>query len=118
KQYQTESAGRLLDFHEKHQEREARERWQDIAENFPELAKDAQRELQWLDRLAQDRPQKEREPDLDKLLDGLDPVDREMRDFIDREWKDIEREGVDLRERQRLDDKTRDAIDPIRNLFG
>jgi hypothetical protein len=118
KQYQTESAGRLLDFHEKHQEREAQEYWQDIAENFPELAKDAQRELQWLDQLAQDRPQKEREPDLDKLLDGLDPVDREMRDFIDREWKDLEREGVDLWERQRLDDKTRDAIDPIRNIFG
>jgi hypothetical protein len=118
KQYQTESAGRLLDFHEKHQEREAQEYWREIAEKFPELAKDAQRELQWLDRLAQDRPQKEREPDLDKLLDGLDPVDREMRDFVDRELKDLEREGVDLWQGHKLDDKTRDAIDPMRNLFG
>ncbi len=118
KQYQTESAGRLLDFHEQHQEREAREYWKDLAENYPELAKDAERELKWLDQLDQDRPQKEREPDLDKLLDGLDPIDREIRDFIDRELKEIEREGIDLWEGQSLDDKTRGEIDPIRNLFG
>jgi len=48
-----------LVLHEKHQEREAREYWQEIAENFPELARDAQRELQWLDQLAQDRPQRD-----------------------------------------------------------
>ncbi len=114
KQYQTESAGRLLDFHEQHQEREAREYWKDLAENYPELAKDAERELKWLDQLDQDRPQKEREPDLDKLLDGLDPIDREIRDFIDRELKEIEREGIDLWEGLELDDKTRDEIDPIK----
>ena len=118
KQYQTESAGRLLDVHEKHQEREAREYWSDIAANYPELAKDAERQLEWLDQIAQDRPMKDKEPDLDKLLDGLDPFDREMRDFIEREFEDMEREGSELWEGHELGDKTRDDIDPIRNIFG
>lgn len=123
KQYQTESAGRLSDFHERYQEREARDYWRSVAANYPEMAKDAERELQWLEQLAQDRPEKEREPDLDKLLDGLDPFERDMRDIIDRELKDIGREGPGLwkavqREGKELDEKVREGIDPIANLFG
>ena len=96
KQYQTESAGRLLDFHEKHQEREARARWQDIAEKFPEACQ------RCAERIAVARSTRPRTATSERARARfrqasrwVDPVDREMRDLIDREFKDLEREGVD-----------------------
>lgn len=79
KQYQTESAGRLLDFHERFQTREMKEYWQNIQENFPELAGDAMRELQWIQSLPEQSPSMEEDFGFEKLLDGLDQIDRDVR---------------------------------------
>ena len=114
KQYQTESAGRLLDVHERYQEREAREYWSEIKEKYPEMAKDAERQLEWLDQLAQERPDKDREPDLDRLLDGRDPFDR----LIDEELKDLAKECESFGDLSHIGNFEREGADPLRDLLG
>lgn len=105
KQYQTESAGRLSDFHERFQTRQMKEYWSAIEENFPELAADARRELTWIESLSKQQTGIVSEFDFDKLLDGLDQVDRDLRSFAAPEAEhirqttrlaDIDREGLEL----------------------
>lgn len=96
KQYQTESAGRLLDFHERYQENAMRTYWDDIAKAFPEMASDAQRELTWLNELKQEGSQIIDELDIDQLLTGLSAVERYLHTFVSNDIKQLEREGVFL----------------------
>ncbi|CAN5426970.1 hypothetical protein BH10CYA1_BH10CYA1_59500 [soil metagenome] len=117
KQYQTESAGQLLDFHEWYQEKDLQKYWQNIAEQFPELAHDARRELKWINDHAQNRRQDEREPDLDQLLTGRDENDRFIRDFIEQEVRQLEREGVVLTDDHNLSDKEQKIFDNLQELF-
>lgn len=77
--------------------------WDDIAKAFPEMANDAQRELTWLKELTQERSQNAEKPDLDELLTGLNPVERDLRIFVSAEIKQLEREGVYLTKEDSLD---------------
>jgi hypothetical protein len=90
-QFQRESAGRLEDFHVDHTTREARERWEELAKQDPEIAKEAERELEWLDKYDQEnRSDKGKEVDIDRMADGLTREEREDRDLIDRVFKELE----------------------------
>jgi len=107
KQYQRESAGGLGDFHCDDTGKEFRERWEKLAEEDPELAKAAEKELEWLDKMqAEDRQDRHGQVDIDKLIDGYEPwerEDRQMWDRIDREMKE------ESKERQAEDiDRSRD----------
>ena len=93
KQYQREAAGRLGDFHSDHTGREFRERWENLAEQDPELAKAAEKELDWLDRMeAEDRQGRPTNVDIDKLIDGLEPWERDDRQFWERIDKEMEKD--------------------------
>ncbi len=106
KQYQREAAGRLGDFHADHTGRDFRERWEKLAEQDPELAKAAEKELEWLEKMQpEDRQGRYGRVDIDKLIDGYEPwerEDRQMWDRIDREMKEESKERqVDDTERSR-----------------
>lgn len=110
RQYQTESAGRLLTFHEKYQSREARERWEKLANEDPSLAAAAQRELDWMDRFELDSKLDNRGPydefDLDRLTDGLTRIEREDRKLIDLVMSEMERdERLERDERQQQQER-------------
>jgi type IV secretory pathway VirD2 relaxase len=98
-QFQRESAGRLEEFHVDQTSREARERWQELAKQEPELAKEAQRELEWLDKFEaehrQDRQRETKGIDIDKLADGLTRDEREDRELFDKVLKELELEDKD-----------------------
>ncbi len=84
KQYQRQESGRLLGFHEGYENREAKERWEELAKQDPELAQGAERELQWLEDLAKEQGMdRYRGIDLDHLIDGKDPLQR----AIDKEFE-------------------------------
>lgn len=94
KQYQREAAGRLGDFHSDHTGREFRERWEKLAEQDPELAKAAEKELEWLDKIeAEERQDRYRQVDIDKLIDGYEPWEREDRQFWDRIDREMAKES-------------------------
>jgi type IV secretory pathway VirD2 relaxase len=109
KQFQRESAGRLLDFHEGYQGREAKQRWEELAKQDPELAKEAEKELAWLEDLAKEQGmERYADVDLDYLMDGKEPlqraIDKEM-ELIKSDPFDRERSGPDEKQqRQTLDD--------------
>jgi type IV secretory pathway VirD2 relaxase len=102
-QFQRESAGRLEDFHTDHTTREARERWKDLAKEDPELAQEAERELEWLNNFAKEnRGGRQRDTssvDIDRLADGLTRDEREDRDLIDTVLKESE-----VGDKDRVDD--------------
>jgi len=104
KQYQTESAGRLLDFHETYQTREMKKYWNDIEESFPELAADARRELAWIESISESKVMANQGCDLDKLMDGLDQIDRDIRAVAGPEAEYI-------RQTTRVEDIRHDEID-------
>lgn len=110
KQYQTESAGRLSDFHERFQTREMKEYWQNIQENFPELAADAMRELQWIESLSEQSPSIEQDSGIEKLLDGLDQIDRDIR-------KVAGPEAEYIRQTTRPEDIDHEALDRLFERF-
>lgn len=125
RQYQTESAGRLLTFHEKYQSREARERWEKLAKEDPSLAAAAERELDWLDRYEIDAKLENRgrydEFDLDRLTDGLERIEREDRRLIDQVTREADREHQErLREtlgHEKSDERDRQKWD-LDDLLG
>ena len=81
RQYQTEAAGRLLDFHERYQTEQARERWQEVAETNPKLAREAERELAWLDALeTESRMDRSGERELHGLLGSFERLERKHRE--------------------------------------
>jgi colicin import membrane protein len=87
-QFQTESAGRLSSFHETGTMREAAERWKQLAEENPEMAEAAQKELEWLEQLAAEQAadrELNRDRDLDRLIDGKSEEDRDWERMIDKE---------------------------------
>ncbi len=101
-QFQRESAGRLEGFHEDQTTREARERWEELAKQDPELAKEAERELDWLNQFEaenhQDRQRGGKEIDIDQLADGLTRDEREDRDLLDKVLKELEIEDKERAE--------------------
>jgi len=101
-QFQRESAGRLEGFHSDQTTREARERWEELAKQDPELAKEAERELDWLNKFEaenrQDRQRDGKEIDIDQLADGLTRDEREDRDLLDRVLKELEIEDKERAE--------------------
>lgn len=98
RQYQMESKGRLIDFHADYTGQQFRERWEELAERDPDQALRAKGELAWLDRIqAEDRADRTRTVDIDRLVDGLEPWQRDNLALIDRiqrsdqrEWKERE----------------------------
>lgn len=98
-QFQRESAGRLQDFHETQTTREARERWEELVKQDPELAQAAERELDWLDKYDQENRQERdrdfKEIDIDRLADGLTREEREDNELIDKVLKEMELEDKD-----------------------
>jgi len=104
KQYQRESAGRLGDFHADHTGREFRDRWEKLAEQDPELAKAAEKELEWLEKTqAEDRQDRQGQVDIDKLIDGLEPGEREDRQFWDRIDREMKQESKERQAEEDLD---------------
>jgi hypothetical protein len=117
RQYQTESAGRLLDFHERYQEREMKTYWNDIAEIFPELANEAQRELRWLNDLTGERTGSKSEPDLDKLITGLEPGERDLHMVVKQDLAQLEKEGFVLPDDDKLDNTQQQELEKVREIF-
>lgn len=119
RQYQTESAGRLLSFHERYQTREAREHWEKLAKEDPALAAAADRELAWLDRWELDSKLDNRgrydDFDLDRLVDGLDRIEREDRRLIDQVLREADRQDRGALEHVRAEEQGRWSLD---DLFG
>ncbi len=86
KQFQREAGGRLSGFHESYQNREARDRWEQMALKNPELAAEVDRELGWLTELEKEQKlDRFGAGDLDYLLDGKDEHQRWYDRFMDKE---------------------------------
>ena len=90
KQWNIEQAGRLSDWHEHATNQAAKKYWQELSERDPEMAAAAARELNLIEKLEQEsQMSKHNEVDLDKLLDGMDPWERELKRDWEREMKEL-----------------------------
>jgi hypothetical protein len=56
-------------------------------------------------------------PDLDKLITGLEPVERDLHTLVLRDLEQLEKEGLVLPEDDRLDDRLQQEMDQVRQLF-
>ena len=105
KQFQREAAGRLEEFHSDHTGRELRERWEKLVEQEPELAKAAEKELEWLDKMQAEERQERQERggsvDIDRLIDGLEPWERDDR----RMWEQLDKEMLKELQDRKLEDR-------------
>ena len=85
RQWNLEQAGRLSDFHERYWDKQTNEYWKELAERYPG-SEGAARELAYIEKLEQEaKLEKYGERDLDKLLDGMEPYERELQRDLDRE---------------------------------
>jgi hypothetical protein len=93
RQYQMESSGRWLKFHEDYQNRVARERWLDMAKDNPEIAKEIAKELCWLKELEQEQKMdRYKHVDIDRLIDGKDEHERWVDRILEKEHWGVERD--------------------------